>query len=441
MKIRVRILWIILIINGLVSFIYGQTKQDSVLVEATISNCVQYALLHQPIIQQSFLDEQIAEKQIELKLADWYPQLNMNYNLQHAFDLPAAYFSGNYVRTGTFNASNFGLGLTQNIFNKDLILAGKTAKDIRLQSKQNTSFNKIDIAVGVSKAFYDVLLTKQQAAVLTEAINRLGKSLQDAKIQYSSGIADKTDYKRATIALNNAKAQYAQTIELIKGKVAYLKQLMGYPESAALSIKYDTLSLEKQALVDTAEGIKIENRIEFKILQTQKHLQEATQHYYKLGYLPSLGFFGNYNLGYLNNEFTKIYNQSFTNSNIGIQLAMPIFQGNKRIIQLRQADLQLKRIDWDIISLNNKINTQYSLALSAYKGNLVNYLTSKENIALAEDVYKTLDIQYKSGIKTYLEVIIAEADLRTTQINYYNTLFQLLQSKLDVQKSLGSIVY
>jgi outer membrane protein len=56
-------------------------------------------------------------------------------------------------------------------------------------------------------------------------------------------------------------------------------------------------------------------------------------------------------------------------------------------------------------------------------------------------VYRTLDLQYRSGIKTYLDVIIAESDLRTTQLNYYNALFQLLQSKLDVEKALGNITY
>jgi outer membrane protein TolC len=50
-------------------------------------------------------------------------------------------------------------------------------------------------------------------------------------------------------------------------------------------------------------------------------------------------------------------------------------------------------------------------------------------------------LQYTSGIKTYLDVIIAEADLRTAELNYYNALYQLLQSKIDVQQALGTIKY
>ncbi len=419
----------------------AQTRPDSVLHDASLAGCVQYALLHQPIVQQSLLDQDITEKQIQAKLADWYPQLGLNYSLQHNFQLPAASFGGSIVRTGTFNASTLGVGFTQNIFNKDVLFASRTATDVRQQAKQNTSFNKIDVAVSVSKAFYDVLLTQQQVAVLKEDIVRLERSLKDAVSQYNSGVADKTDYKRATIALNNAKAQLKQSTDIIVAKTAYLKQLMGLPDGTDLKLQYDTANIERDALMDTIQSVRYDSRIEYKQLQTQQRLQDASLRYYRNAYLPTLSAFGNYNLGYLNNDFLKTYNQTFPNSYVGLTLSMPIFQGNKRILQVRQAELQLKRLDWDMLSLKAAVNTQYTQAMAIYKGNWYNYIALKENVLLASDVYKTLDLQYKSGIRTYLDVIIAESDLRTAQLNFYNALFQLVQSKFDVQKALGTIQY
>jgi outer membrane protein len=419
----------------------AQSRTDTVLQDATLAGCVQYAITHQPVVQQSLLDEAITEKQIQARLADWYPQVNLNYNLQHNFELPVSYFNGTYVRNGTFNSSLLGVNVTQNIFNKDVLFASRTANDIRLQTRQNTSFNKIDVAVNVSKAFYDVLLTQQQVSVLTEAITRLERSLKDAMSQYQSGVADKTDYKRATIALNNARSQRKQSADLITAKLSYLKQLMGLSDSASLKLKYDTAYMESDATIDTTLGVKYDDRIEYRILQTQQRLQEANIKYYKSSFVPTISAFGNYNMSFLANDFAKTYNNGFGNSNIGITLGMPIFQGNKRIHQIKQAELQYKRVDWDIALLKSRVSTQYVQALAIYKGNLYNYHSLKENVSLADDVYRTLDLQYKSGIRTYLDVIIAESDLRTTQLNYYNALFQLLQSKLDVQKALGNIQY
>ncbi len=48
-------------------------QPDSLLQDATLENVVQYALKHQPLVQQALIDEQITEKTIQGKLADWYP--------------------------------------------------------------------------------------------------------------------------------------------------------------------------------------------------------------------------------------------------------------------------------------------------------------------------------------------------------------------------------
>ena len=79
--------------------------------------------------------------------------------------------------------------------------------------------------------------------------------------------------------------------------------------------------------------------------------------------------------------------------------------------------------------------------MAIYKSNLQNYLALKENIVLAKEVYDIIQLQYRSGIKTYLEVITSETDLRNAEINYYTAMYQLLASKIDVEKALGQINY
>jgi outer membrane protein TolC len=414
---------------------------DSVLANATLSNCVQYALSHYPLVQQSILDEDITESQIKNKLADWYPQIGLNYNYQINFQLPSSYFGGGYVKTGTYNTSMLGLGATQNIFNRDVLLASRTAQDIRKQVKQYTSANKIDVVVNVSKAFYEVLVTQKQIDVLNEDIVRLERSLKDAYNQYKGGVVDKTDYKRATIALNNSKAQKKSTEDLLKAKYANLKLQMGYTKNNDMTLEYDSAKMEKDVYLDTAQTVNYENRIEYQTLQTQKSLQQANLKYAKWSYLPTLSAFGNYNMSFLNNDFGKLYSQSFNYSLAGLQLSFPIFQGGKRVQQVKQAQLSLSRLDWDIVSLKNNVNTQYVAALSNYKSNLNDYNVLKDNLELARDVYNTIQLQYRSGIKTYLDVITAETDLRTAEVNYTNILYQVLSSKLDVQKALGNIQF
>jgi len=182
-------------------------------------------------------------------------------------------------------------------------------------------------------------------------------------------------------------------------------------------------------------------RIEYQSLLTQKKLRQTDLQYEKWSYLPSVSAFGAYNLYYFNDRFSKLYSRDFPNSYAGIQLSVPIFQGTKRTQNIKIAQLQLTRTDWDIINLQNSISTEYAQALAAYKSNLYNYYILKDNLNLAQDVFNTIQLQYRSGIKAYLELITAETDLHTAELNFSNALYQVLSSKLDVQKALGTIKY
>jgi outer membrane protein len=278
--------------------------------------------------------------------------------------------------------------------------------------------------------------------LLEEDIVRLERSLKDAYNQYQGGIVDKTDYKRATISVNNAKAQKKSTEELLKAKYATLKQEMGYLDTNHITLLYDSTRMESEILIDTTQVLKYDDRIEYQLLQTQRRLQEANLKYNKWSYYPTVSAFGAYNLGgYFSNQFSKLYSQSFPNSYAGLQLAFPIFQGTKRIQNIRAAELELKRVDWSIVSLKSAVNTEYVQAISSYKSNLNDYYTLKDNLDLAREVYNTIQLQYKAGIKTYLDVIIAETDLRSAQVNYTNALYEVIRTKLDVQKALGTIQY
>ena len=91
------------------------------------------------------MDEEITERMIKSKLADWYPQIFLDYNLQHYFKLQTAVFAGNTVTIGSENTSFTNLSLTQNVFNRDVLLASRSADDVRKQAKQNTANSKIDL--------------------------------------------------------------------------------------------------------------------------------------------------------------------------------------------------------------------------------------------------------------------------------------------------------
>jgi outer membrane protein len=316
------IIWVLVILQS--SPTMAQTAADSVLQEASLKNIVQYALTHQPALRQALADEQITEKAIKGRLADWYPQVNFTYNYQRFFDLQSSVIGGNVIRFGVNNTSSAQFTATQNIFNRDVLLASQTASKVRIQADQNVERTRIDVVVAATKAFYDVLVTSQQIKVAEESIQRLQQSLKDAQSRYRAGVSDKTDYKRATILLGNAKASLTTNRELLNARTQQLKAVMGYPMNAELPVQYDTLVMESEVALDTLQQINFSEHIDYKILFMQRELQDANVKYSYWAFLPSINAFGAYNLNYQNNDFGELYSNSFPYSFIGATLALPI---------------------------------------------------------------------------------------------------------------------
>jgi outer membrane protein len=419
----------------------AQKASDTLPPVATVDACVQFALKHYPLVQQAMLDEQITDRQIKGKLAEWYPQVALNASYQNYFQLPAIAFNGSYVYSGTYNNSTVALGLNQTLFNRDVLLASQTKKDVLTSIHQMTVSDKIDITVNVSKAFYDVLLTEQDIKVLDDDVVRLERNQKDTYNQYQGGLVDKTDYKRATISLNNSKAQRKTDEETLKAKYAVLTQLMGYTGKDSLHLAYDSVVMEQEVALDTTAVPDYNQRIEFQQLMTEKRLQQAEVKYQKWAYIPTVSAGAGYSFNYLNPEFSKLYSNNFPISYAGLTVSVPIFQGTLRTQNIRIAELQLTRIDWDVINLQTQINSQYTEALATYKSNLNNYYVQRDNLSLARDVFNTIELQYRNGVKAYLDLITSETDLRTAQVNYSDALYQVLSSKLDVEKALGSIKF
>ena len=420
--------------------VFGQANVDTSLKVVTLRQCVEFALKNQPAVRQASIDEAINERDIRISLSAWLPQLTGSGSYDYYFKgSPIIPSTGNANVGNIDNVSSLGLQASQVIYNNDVLQAAKGAKYSRLYYKQNTTSSQINVVADVSKAFFDVLLSQKQLDILNEDILRLQRSLKDAKSQYNAGVVDKTDYKQATIALNNSLASRKQTEEAIKSKQAYLKQIMGLGAGSQLTLSYDSVRFETEAIADTNQKLDYNNRIEYQLLQTQKSLQNVNVNYYKWGFLPSLSANGVYNLNYFSDRFSSLYNRSYPNAYLGLSLNLPIFQGTKRLQNLSKARLQADRTDLDITNARNTISTEYVQALASYKSNYTNLQFLKENVSLAKDVYHVVSLQYREGIKIYLDVIVAQSDLRTAELNYYNALFQVLSSKIDLQKALGTL--
>jgi outer membrane protein TolC len=411
----------------------------------TLDQCIAYAMQHQPALRQSLINIDITHLSNQIGLSGWFPQANVSVIGNHYLTLPTSFVKnsgGDLVeqKTGVVNSVIPVFSVSQAIFSPSLLFAARGAHLYTQQASQSVDSTKINLVANVSKTFYSLLLTLEQINVLKEDTERLGKNLHDTYHQYVSGVVDETDYDEAAISLNNSKAQLKQATENIIPQYAVLKQVMGFPPEHQFNVSFDTLQMMNDIFFDTTLDLQYQKRIEFQQLLTAKKIQEEYIHYYRTAWLPNVSGFFYYDYPFQNNGFSSLFSIAYPYSYLGLSLNLPIFTGFARTKSLQRAKLQEQLLEWDELSLKSEIYSEYTTAMANYKSNFYNMNAMKDNVNLARRTYDIVYLQYQEGVVAYLNVITAESNLISSEIGYLNALFQLLSSKIDLEKSMGIIV-
>jgi outer membrane protein TolC len=440
-----------LVFSFLIFTVVQGKAQNKVLPDSsmylTLDQCIDYALKHQPGLQQAFINQSITKASNAISVSGWYPQVALGGNFTHYNQLPTNFATdtatGEIVKqhSGIVNTAIPALTVSQAIFSPSLLYASKAVHFYTEQAEQITDSAKIDLVVSVSKAFYNLLLTIEQINVFREDTARLSKNLADAYHQYVGGIVDMTDYQEAAISLNNSKAQLRQAAENVIPQYAALKQSMGWPPQSQFNLNFDTTQMKQDIFIDTTQTLDYEKRIEYGLLRTGKNLQHTITDYYRMAWLPTVSGFFNYTFEYENNSLAALYANLYPYSYIGVSVSLPIFTGFYRTNNIKKSKLQEQLLDWSEVNLRSQIYTEYTTAMASYRGNLYNLYQLQDNVTMAKNVYDIVTLQYQQGVVPYLNVITAESNLINSQIGYLNALFQVLSNKVDLERAMGIIYF
>ncbi|HSI74726.1 MAG TPA: TolC family protein [Lunatimonas sp.] len=431
------------------AFFLNANSQSLTENKLTLEEVLAIGLEQNPVLLQYKNQESIVGYQVKANLSGWLPEVMVDGDYMRYFSQPTAIFpdfnnpeSGQFqeVRTGIPFNSSLNFSVNQPLINNELIRSHHQASPLRKQAAQSLEDFKIELVNQLTVTFYEALLAQEQVQLTSEDIRRQEKQLQDAKLMYETGITDQIDYKRALINIQNSQSALYEYREETKIKSAQLNSLMGYPKDKALELTASFEDLLDEIYIDTLQQPSVGKRIEYQLLETRRGLQEAEIRYQKRKFIPSLSAFYNYNILYLSPVGNEIFDQGYPFSLVGVRINYPLFQGGRRIFEAREAALQLDNLELEQKDFSNQVQAAHQEAISRYKNQLYLFNIQERNKKLAEEIYEVVSLQYEEGIKNFLEVIVAETDLRTSRINYTRSLFAVLTSKLAVQRARGEVI-
>lgn len=426
-------------------------QQDSVPFNLSLREAIDYAQTHQSSILNARIDEDIAANTVRQTIGIGLPQVSGNANFQDFLKLPTSLLPGEIfgqpgtqipVQFGVKYQSTFGLEVNQILFDGTYLVGLQAAKTYRELSAKNTRRSRIETAVAVSKAYYSVLVSNEQVELLDANIARLKKSLGDTEALYKNGFVEKIDVDRLRVLNNNLETERGNVLRLLDLNVNLLKFQMGMPVQTKLKLSDNISSL--QSLEETAvaaDTTAYRNRIEYSLLETQRRVNELNVKRFKSTLLPTLSAFANASQSYQSNSFSQLFDTSFPTTILGLKLAVPIISGGQKLYQIRNAKLEVRKTENDLINLKNGINLEISQAETNYRNGISSLENQKRNMELANEVLRVSRIKYEQGVGSSLEVTTAETSLKEAQNNYITALYDLLINRINLEQASGRINY
>ena len=427
---------------------YSQTQIPT--GQLSLQEAIKFALSNNENIKKASLDEKSAEYKIKETKGSGLPQVNGTGQLNTFPALATQLLPGELagqpgtlipVQFGTkYNVSG-GLELQQLIFNKSFFVGLEAANTTRELYALRKQLSEEQIIYNVGSAYLQMLQTKEQFNTIDANFKRLEQLEKILNLQYRNDVATKVQVNRVTVSKTNLENQRQTLTAALDQQKNALKFFMGLPMDQDIQIA-DSVTVLNAAVPaqDDASAI-LADRIDFKLLTTQKSLYKLNVKNIQSRYYPSLSGFGNFSSNAQRNEFNFLDNSQpwFKAVTLGVRLNIPIFDGFQRRNQMRQAQIEVDKVDQDIQLLTR--NTQMALlnANTQMKTSLSSIQAQERNVALAQEVYRNTNELYKEGLSPLTELLDTEVNLREAQTNLNNERLKYQLAQLTYLQAKGNL--
>ena len=417
----------------------------------TLKEAIEYALQNKAEAQKAKLDIRNADYQIMEAKSGALPQINgvgnITYNpILQTTALDAGAFSGGpsniqLISLGqTWNAGG-GLQLSQAIFNQQVFVGLKAAKSTKEFYQLNAQLTEEQIIERVSNAYFQVFTIQQKKETLESSFTSTEKARNIIKSLFENGLAKKIDLDRTNVNLTNISTLIKQLQNDINQAENALKFYMGMPIETDIELVKGDMEITPHLL---AETLGTEDRTEILVLDKQKQLLEFNKQAVEAAYYPTVNVTANYSWQGLGDKFpltngqkNGVYWADYSAITLGVNI--PIFNGFATKARVEMAQIELDKLDIDIMDTKLALDLSYQNAKSQIENSLSALENQKANVELAETVTANTKSNYQYGLATLTELLEAENALVEAKNNYSNAILNYKIAEVQYYKAKGDL--
>lgn len=419
----------------------------------TLQQAIDYALEHNYSVKNAKSEAEIADKQVWEITSSGLPQVNGSLGYQFFTDIPvnlvpAEFFGG---EPGEFTEIQFGteqnvtatVSVNQLIFDGSYIVGLQAARVFRELTQETYRRSETEVKSMVTQSYYLALVSSENMEIIKDNLENMEKTLSETQKLLEAGFTDPINVDQLQLTVSNMKNNIANLERQKKITLNMLKFQMGMDVRDSIILTDDLQSLFDNVSLDimSVNNFDPETHIDYRVTKLQEKMQLMAWRRQKSFFLPTISASYTRQENAYRNEFNffEAGEPWFPTSILGLSINVPIFSSGARYSRVGQARLDLE------IAKNNTNQMYQSLLLQKEEANseinnaFEKFNNEKENLELAEKILSRTRIMFREGMATSLELTQASDQLLTTQGNYINAMFELLDAKTKLEKALGRL--
>ncbi len=458
-----------LISMGCLFLAFSLTAQDQPdTLKLSLPEAQAHSIQYNRTVKGSKIDVEIARKKVQETTAIGLPQFSITANYQHIFKVPEISFPvqgftqdplnpsgdvqgfqqfegpgglneylylGPTIPLASKNNTTFNFTLSQLIFSGEYIVGLQAARIYKEISEDAYQKSELTTRESVADSYYLILVLDENLRVLNQSVKLIQKTYSDIKSTYEQGFAEETDVDQIKINASNLQNMVTSLEGQREVAIKLMKIQLGveFDQPVVLTDSLSMIVEESHFQLLTNDEFNVTSSIDYKIIDNQVNINEASLRREKSKFLPTISGF------YQHQEQTNAAAFNFQPKDIvGLSANLPIFTSTQRLATVAQAKLNLEKAELNRDNVRQNLSLEYESAKNDYRTAFLNFKNNKESMELSRKVYEKNLTKFKEGVATSLELTQSQNQYLTSEGNYYNSLITLLKAKAKLDRILAN---
>jgi outer membrane protein len=317
------------------------------------------------------------------------------------------------------------------IINTDLYLNRTIQSQQVMMKEYEVEIYKRDLVLDIKAAYFNYLSATVAVKIYESGLTLVNKNVEINESLLRNGKSLPANYLRSKSESERVKSELNSAQNKAANAQKYFNFLLNRDLESTIEI--DVANLSSAPIPDTVVT-SFHQREELQLLQTAREINLSMLRMNKLNRVPKVNAF--LDLGSQESDWK--FNGDSRYYLVGVQLALPLFQGFRNNMTIRNTRLEVQKSEFNLQNTRRQVQLAASVARNDLHTTVQNYQAAQEQLKSAQSYFNLIDKGYQQGVNTLIEFLDARNQLTSSQLQQNIRLFEMLTAEAKLERETAS---